>query len=213
MDLFHELVYSLTFLTVNIWSLSNLLFFILYFSFAFEWRNGSWNWLRNSYNISGLSNDPSVASSKYSENSDEELQPQTKLQIFGEITWKGVPVGRANNLPNEMDGLKYYVIKDQVRNNLWTKCKDRRNLKRDFQKRWAGYKSVCYRNCKGLTFCPKKECLYYKEYQNENRFYISKKGVCKTCGSESTYRFCPAKEYVACERFFLLSGFDISGML
>ena len=86
MDLFHELVYSLTFITVNIWSLSNLLFLILYFSFAFEWRNGSWNWLRNSCNISGLSNDPSVASSKYSENSDEELQPQTKLQIFGEIT-------------------------------------------------------------------------------------------------------------------------------
>ena len=41
---------------------------------------------------SGLSSDSSAASSSYSGNSAEELQPQTKLQIFGEITWKGVPV-------------------------------------------------------------------------------------------------------------------------
>ena len=35
---------------------------------------------------SGLSTDSSAASSSYSGNSDEELQPETKLQIFGEIT-------------------------------------------------------------------------------------------------------------------------------
>ena len=40
----------------------------------------------------GLRSDSSTASSSYSGNSDEELQPKTKLQIFGEITWKGVPV-------------------------------------------------------------------------------------------------------------------------
>ena len=87
--------------------------------------------------------------------------------MFGEITRKGAPVEKFNKLPNYIDGLKHYVIKDVVRNNLLTKCKDGRNWKRDLQTKWAGYKSVRYRNFKGSTFRPKKECLYHKEYQNE----------------------------------------------
>ena len=76
---------------------------------------------------SGLSTDSSAASSSYSGNSDEELQPETKLQIFGEITWKGVLVEKVSKLPNDIDGLKHCVIQDEIRNNLLTKCKDGRN--------------------------------------------------------------------------------------
>ena len=149
---------------------------------------------------SGLSNDSSAASSSHSGNSDEELQPQTKLQIFGEITWKGVPVEKVNELPNDIDGLKHYVIKDEFRNNLLTKCKDGRNWRRDSQTKWAGYRSVRYRKCNGLAFCPNKECLYYKEYQNENHFHTSKSGLCEICGAETTYKFCLATKYVAYKR-------------
>ena len=67
---------------------------------------------------SGLSSDSSAASSSYSGNSGEELQPQTKLHISGEITWTGVPVKKVNKLLNGIDGLKHYVIKDELRNNL-----------------------------------------------------------------------------------------------
>ena len=81
-----------------------------------------------------------------------------------------------------------------------TKCKYGRNWKRDFQTKRPGYKSVRYRNCKGSAFCPIKECLYYKEYQNENYFHIRKNGFCKNCGPESTYKFCPARKYVAYKR-------------
>ena len=143
---------------------------------------------------SGLSSDSSAASSSYSGNSDEELQPQTKLQIFGEITWKGVPVEKVNKLPNDIDGLKHYVIKDELRNNLL------RNRKRDSQTKWAGYRSVQHRNCKGSAFFPNKECFYYKEYQNENQFHISKSGLCEICGAKSTYKFCPSRKYVAYKR-------------
>ena len=149
---------------------------------------------------SGLSSDSSAASSSYSGNSDEELQPQTKLQIFGEITWKSVPVEKLNKLPNDIDRLKHYGIKDKLQNNLLKKCNDGRNWKRDSQTKWAGYISVQYRNCKGSEFCPNKECLYYKEYQNENHFHISKSGLCEICGAESTYKFCPARKYVAYKR-------------
>ena len=69
---------------------------------------------------SGLSSDSSAASTGYSGNSDEELQPQAKLQIFGEITWKGVPVEKVTELPKDINGLKHYVIKDESRNNLLT---------------------------------------------------------------------------------------------
>ena len=78
-----------------------------------------------------------------------------------------------------------------------TKCKDGRNWKRDSQTKWAGYRSVQYQNCMGLSFCPNKECLYYKEYQNENHFHISKSGLCEICGAESIYMFCAARKYVA----------------
>ena len=149
---------------------------------------------------SGLRSDSSTASSSYSGNSDEELQPKTKLQIFGEITWKGVPVEKDNKLPNDMDGLKHYVIKDELQNNLLTKCKDGRNWKRDPQTKRAGYRSVRYQNCKRSSFCPNKECLCYKEYQNENYFHISKSGICEICGSESIYMLCPGRKYVAYKR-------------
>ena len=48
------------------------------------------------------------------------------MKIFGEITCKGNSVEKANKLPNDIDGLKHYVIKDEIRNNLLTKCKDGR---------------------------------------------------------------------------------------
>ena len=69
---------------------------------------------------SGLSRDSSAASTSYSGNSDEELQPQAKLKIFGEITWKGVPVEKVTKLPKDINGLKHHVIKDESRNNLLT---------------------------------------------------------------------------------------------
>ena len=106
-------------------------------------------------------------------------------------------MSQLNKLPNDIAGLKHYVIKDELRNNLLTKCKDGRNWKRDSQTKRAGYRSVRYQNCKRSSFCPNKECLCYKEYQNENYFHISKSGICEICGSESTYMFCPAGKYVA----------------
>ena len=75
-----------------------------------------------------------------------------------------------------------------------------RNWKRDSQTKWAGYKSVRYRNCKRSAFFPNKECLYYKEYQNENHFHTSKNGLCEICDAESTDKSCPARKYVAYKR-------------
>ena len=47
---------------------------------------------------------------------------------------------------------------------------------------------------------PNKERLYYKEYHNENHFNISKNRLREICGAKSTYKFCPAKKYVAYKR-------------
>ena len=55
-----------------------------------------------------------------------QVTQEFQMKIFGEITCKGNSVEKANKLPNDIDGLKHYVIKDEIRNNLLTKCKDRR---------------------------------------------------------------------------------------
>ena len=84
-----------------------------------------------------------------------------KYKIYGESTWKDVPCEKVETIPNDVDGLKHYVVKDKSRSSLLAKCRDGRKWKRDSCTKWSGYDSVRYLNSEGSFYCPNVDFYYF----------------------------------------------------
>ena len=100
------------------------------------------------------SDSSSTCSSRLSSSEElgNEVEVRPKYKIDGESTWEDVPCEKVEKIPNDVDGLKHYVVKDKSRSSLLAKCKDGRKWKRDSCTKWSGYDSVRYQNCAGSFY-------------------------------------------------------------
>ena len=144
-----------------------------------------------SQNIQRSSDSSSTCSSQLSssEELENEVEVRPKYKIYGESTWKDVPCEKVKKIPNNVDGLKHYVVKDKSRSSLLAKCKDGRKWKRDSCTKWSGYDSVRYQNCAGSFYCPNVDCYYFQEYYQTNCVHADKKGDHgrRSCRSQMRY--------------------------
>ena len=72
-----------------------------------------------------------------------------------------MPCQKVETIPNDVDGLKHYVVKDKLRSSLLAKCRDGMKWKRDFCTKWSGYDSVRYQNSAGSFYCPNVDFYYF----------------------------------------------------
>ena len=68
------------------------------------------------------------------------------IRIVTRAAWDDVKVEVVKNIPYDIDGLKYYLVKEENRKELLKSCRDGRRWKRDSHTNWKGFTSVRYRN-------------------------------------------------------------------
>ena len=151
-----------------------------------------------SQNIQRSSDSSSTRSSwlSSSENSENEVEVQPKYNIYDESAWKDVPCEKVGKVPNGIDRLKHYVVKDKSRSSLLAKCKDSRKWKRGSCSKWSGYDSAHCQNCAGSLYCPNVDCYYLQEYDQENRVHVDKKGECQIFEAECKSKLCNFRKYL-----------------
>ena len=95
-----------------------------------------------------------------------------------------MPCEKFEKIPNDVDDLKHYVVKDESRSSILAKYKGGRKWKSDPCTKWSGYDSVRYQNCAEYFYCPSVDCYHLQEYDQENCVCVNKKSICQICGAE-----------------------------
>ena len=132
-----------------------------------------------------------------SDSSDNDQKPTQRKCVPS--MWDDVPIIQAKELPEGIDGLVAFEMKDMPTENLKNALKDGRKWNKDCPSKWKGHKRVRYANCKGSYVCQFSDCPYMLEYgvTNTTQFDHAHGYKCKACGVAGKYVACDAQRYVS----------------
>lgn len=82
-----------------------------------------------------------------SEDDDRNDDIGCKQRKVPRLIWDDIEFEKVSRLPNDIDGLVKYHIKNE--NLSYNATHDGRNWKHDSRTTWSGYKTVWYRDCRG----------------------------------------------------------------
>ena len=115
--------------------------------------------------------------------------------------WDNVDREQVEKLPEGINGVKVFVVKNVDKKKTVETLKDGRRWKKNCPTRWQGHSKVRYSDCKGSYLCENRKCPYRLEFGiiNKTQFEKKKEGrmVCKGCGSSGNFLNCPARRYIS----------------
>ena len=129
-----------------------------------------------------------------SDDDDKSFCEGKRQRKIGPGNWESIPFQNVNELPEGIDGLCRF----NVRNVEGLSLKDGRKWKKDSRTEWQGFGRVRYANCFGSYKCSNEKCIYKVNYGVINTVQFKKqKGemVCSLCNSQGSYVPCDARRY------------------
>lgn len=152
-----------------------------------------------------------VSSSPSSQDSDKGLDSesdptdssdynkQSKQRKCSPSMWDDVLIVQVKELPEGINDLVAFELKDVPAEDLKNALKDGRKWNKDCPSKWTGHKRVRYANCKGSYVCQFSDCPCMVEYgvTNTMQFDNSRANKCKACGNAGKYVACNARRYVS----------------
>lgn len=135
--------------------------------------------------------------------SDEEI-PRTKKkqQKYDPDMWESAPVLEVSQLPEGMDGLVVYNIRNisNAKDKQAALATDGRKWKKSSVTQWKKYGPMRYANCDGSYKCTNDKCPFKAEYgvTNRSQFKCNPSGekICRICESVSEFISCTARRYI-----------------
>lgn len=126
-------------------------------------------------------------------------EKQLKQRKYHPSMWKDVPVIEVNELPEGIDGLVAFELKDVAAEDLHNALKDGRKWNKNCPSKWSGHTRVRYANCKGSYACTFSDCPYMVEYgvTNTTQFENTRTNPCKACGHTGQHIPCGARRYIS----------------
>lgn len=138
----------------------------------------------------------SSSSSSSEESLIERGQPKRQRKYGPEI-WRNVNEEKVDELPNGIDGLSCFKIKNVVDVKARRKAlsSDGRRWSKDSSTGWAEYGDMRFANCRGSQVCTNDECSYKIEYGVVNKLQFTKENRCTACEVTAEFVACPARRY------------------
>jgi hypothetical protein len=149
---------------------------------------------------------PGCESSSTSSESDSPaaVNKESRVRKLPLHHWDDIEKKTIDRLPEDIDGMKVYVINGFTKNKDALKLlKDGRRWKKNCPTNWQGHRRVRYADCKGSSICENENCPYKVQYGIINRTQFEKRSrknttiVCKGCGNVPKFISCPAVDISA----------------
>ncbi len=120
--------------------------------------------------------------------------------------WDSVGKEVVERLPDDIDEVKVYKIKDQLdKEKLVAALEDGRKWKKNCPTTWSLHVRVRYADCKGSFKCTRNDSPFKVQYGVTNTTQIEKKKTggefhCKGCGLIAEFVPCSARRYISFEK-------------
>ena len=139
-------------------------------------------------------------SSESASDSDASHSVQKKQRKVAVEYWDDVHREQVDKLPEGINGVRVFVIKNLDGKKAIEALKDGRRWKKNCPTRWQGHPKTRYADCRGSYLCENQKCPFRLEFGiiNKTQFEKKKKGrmVCKGCGIPGEYVDCPSRRYI-----------------
>ena len=117
-------------------------------------------------------------SSESASDSDASHSVQKKQRKVAVEYWDDVEREQVDKLPEGIDGVRVFVIKNLDGKKTIEALKDGRRWKKNCPTRWQGHPKTRYADCRGSYLCENQKCLFRLEFGiiNKTQFEKKKKG-------------------------------------